>query len=171
MKDVSRFFLTFFCLLIFWFLLASANFENLIFGTHSKILSFFEDLIFGIVYSTILSILFYRIFLSRKFALRLSDFKNFSLHIINWVREEVKMHIKVSYAILTGRAVNPVIIEVKYPKKLKNSIITLISIFITATPGTLALNAGEDSIFIHSLFHITKEEVDRFCKWLYKLQF
>jgi len=156
MRNASRAFLTFFCLLIFWILLTNAN---------------FEDLIFGVVYSVILSFLFYRAFLGKEFSLRLSDLKNFALHVINWLKEEIKMQLKVSYAILTGKAINPVIIRVKYPHKLKNSVITLISIFITATPGTLTLNASEDEMFIHSLFYTTKEEIERFCKWLYKLQF
>ncbi len=156
MRNASRALLTFFCLLIFWIFLTNAN---------------FEDLIFGIIYSTILSLLFYRVFLSEEFSLRLSDFKNFSLHVINWLKEEIKMQLKVSYAILTGKAINPVIIRVKYPHKLKNSVITLISIFITATPGTLVLNASEDDMFIHSLFCTTKDEINRFCKWLYKLRF
>jgi multicomponent Na+:H+ antiporter subunit E len=71
-------------------------------------------------------------------------------YIPYYIIQEIKCNADVIYRIITGK-IDPAIVEV--PNEHKNDFgTTILANSITMTPGTLALEVGKNSIFVHWLY-------------------
>ncbi len=83
----------------------------------------------------------------------------FLAYIIVLLYAETVSHIDVAYRVLTGR-IRPAIVKV--PTEFRTALgKTLVSNSITLTPGTLTLEAGRDSLYVHTIGYDRKKEIGK----------
>jgi multicomponent Na+:H+ antiporter subunit E len=131
MSNLAGFGVVFTAMLLFWMLLAGFTFEELIAGT---------------ITSSFVAIMTSTFFRPRR--------KNYLrslaclIYVIPfYIRCQVISHIEVIKLIVTGR-IKPGIMEFKHSHSTDFGV-TALANSITMTPGTLTLEARDDSLFVH----------------------
>jgi multicomponent Na+:H+ antiporter subunit E len=133
MPNKSGFSVVFAAMLAFWLLLTGFNLEELMAGTINA------------AFVAIMCTAFFRP--SKKNYLKRLYYLAAAIPL--YVRDEAVTHARVVRLIITGR-ISPAIVELKHSHTTDFGVMALAN-SITMTPGTLALEVGDGSLFIHQL--------------------
>ncbi len=132
MKNKESVLAVFSIMLLLWIILSGFSFEELIAGTVAAI---------------IVSFMSYRLFTwDRTYPRR---FLWLLAYIPYYIYAEIVSHAQVMSMIVTGK-INPGIVEISNPHKSDYGT-TALANSITMTPGTLTLETGESSLYVHCI--------------------